>query len=410
MKNRSAVLLLLLSNTVSGIAQGISMIAIPWYFAQADDMSRFGMIYMLTTALALFWSPYSGTLVDRFDRKHIFLGLTAIAGTLVAAIAALGFLWGMLPWFLVAAVFTITFLDYNLHYPCVYAFLQEISEPQHYGRMTSYIEVQGQLTTIMAGGCAAILLEGAANFRAWTIQEIFLLDAVTYFLALLIIAFIRYVPIQNRTPDKGSVISQLKIGVQYLRANPTITLFGIASYSVFAVTLLTNFYLIANYVSKHLQESGDVYALAEVFYSVGAVFAGVAIRRVFAWTNIPNSIAVMTGICAILLAVLFATQAVYVLYACLILLGITNAGIRIQRTTFLFKHVPNQVYGRATSAFFLTNISFRIFFLAMFSLAFFQVANNVIYAFAMLSVFLFLTLGVLWKYQGAFVALEKEKS
>lgn len=408
MKNRSAIILLLLANTVSGIAQGISMIAIPWYFAQADQMGRFGMVYMLTTAMALFWSPYSGTLVDRFDRKHIFLGLTAIAGTLVALIAGLGFLWGMLPWFLVAAVFTITFLDYNLHYPCVYAFLQEISEPQHYGRMTSYIEIQGQMTTIMAGGSAAILLEGTSAFRAWTIQEIFLLDALTYFIAFLIITFIRYVPIQQRSPDKGSVMSQLKIGVQYLRANPVITLFGIASFSVFVVTLLTNFYLIAGYVDNHLEESGGVYAFGEVCYSIGAVFAGVAIRRVFAWTNIPNAVAIMTGVCAILLAILFATKATYILYACLVLLGITNAGIRIQRTTFLFKHVPNQVYGRATSAFFITNICFRIFFLSIFSLSFFQVSNHIIYTFGILSIFLFVTLVVLWKYQADFLKLENE--
>ena len=32
MKNRQAISLLFLSNIISGFAQGISMIAIPWYF------------------------------------------------------------------------------------------------------------------------------------------------------------------------------------------------------------------------------------------------------------------------------------------------------------------------------------------------------------------------------------------
>ncbi len=423
MKNRSAVILLLLANTVSGIAQGISMIAIPWYFAKEEAMSQFGLVYMFTTALAIFWSPYCGTLIDRFDRKHIFLGLTAIVGLLISAIAFLGFSWGMLPWYLVAAVFTLTFLDYNLHYPCVYAFAQEISEPRYYGRMTSYIEVQGQLTTIMAGGGAALLLEGTSagqgdffgfpisipfTIEAWSIQQIFLLDAITYFLAFCIIACIRYVPLRTRTPDTGSVLSQLKIGLQYLNEHRMILLFGVASFSVFAVTLLTNFYLSATYVNKHLLAGGDVYAFSEVCYSIGAVFAGIAIRRLFRWTNIPISITLMTGICTVLLAVLTFTQSIPVFYIMLILLGITNAGIRIQRTTFLFKHVPNQVYGRATSIFFLTNIGWRIVLLGFFSMHFFQVDNNIIYAFGMLSGFLFLTLLVLWRYQADFVRLDEQ--
>ena len=422
MKNRSAILLLLLANTVSGMAQGISMIAIPWYFAKEDAMSQFGLIYLFTTALALFWSPYSGTLIDRFDRKHIFLFLTAIVGLLVASIAGVGMLWGMLPWYLVAAVFTLTFLDYNLHYPCVYAFAQEISEPKYYGRMTSFIEVQGQLTTIMAGGGAAILLEGTSvgqggffglpisipfAIEAWSIQQIFLLDALTYLLAFSIIACIRYVPLTKRTPDKGSIINQLKIGFDYLKEHRMITLFGVASFSVFAVTLLTNFYLSATYVNKHLLASGDVYAFSEICYSIGAVFAGIAIRRVFRWTSIPVSITLMTGICTALIAVLTFTQSIPIFYIMLIILGITNAGIRIQRTTFLFKHVPNQVYGRASSIFFLTNITARMLLLSCFSMHFFQVSNNIIYAFGILSIFLFLTLLVLWRYQEQFVRLDE---
>ncbi len=422
MKNRSAVLLLLLANTVSGIAQGISMIAIPWYFAKQDMMSQFGLVYMFTTALAIFWSPYCGTLIDRFNRKYIFLALTAIVGLLVASIAGLGFYWGTLPWYLVAAVFTLTFLDYNLHYPCVYAFAQEISEPRHYGSMTSYIEVQGQLTTIMAGGVAAILLEGTRagqseffglpislpfDIPAWSIQQIFLLDAATYFLAFLIIAAMRYVSLKERTPDKGSVWQQLKIGFNYLLEHRMILLFGVASYAVFAVTLLTNFYLSASYVNKHLLASGDVYAISEIFYSIGAVFAGVAIRRVFSWTNIPVSVTLMTGICAVLLAVLTFTCNIPIFYSMLLILGITNAGIRIQRTTFLFKHVPNQVYGRATSIFFLTNIASRIVLLGLFAMPFFQWSNNIIYAFGILSVFLFLALLVLWRYQSDFVRLDE---
>jgi len=66
---------------------------------------------------------------------------------------------GALPWQLVAGVFMLTFLNYAVHYPNLYAFVQEIIEPKYYGRITSYLEIQGQLTSILAGAGAALLLE-----------------------------------------------------------------------------------------------------------------------------------------------------------------------------------------------------------------------------------------------------------
>ena len=44
-----------------------------------------------------------------------------------------------------------------------------------------------------------------------------------------------------------------------------------------------------------------------------------------------------------------------------LLLGITNAGVRILRTTYLFSHVPNNLMGRATSVFSSINVMVRMF-------------------------------------------------
>ena len=37
MKNSNAIILLFTANIISGLAQGISMIAIPWYFVEIVD-------------------------------------------------------------------------------------------------------------------------------------------------------------------------------------------------------------------------------------------------------------------------------------------------------------------------------------------------------------------------------------
>lgn len=400
------------------------MIAIPWYFTMQDDMELFGIIYVLTNCVSFFWVPYSGTFIDRFNRKHIFLAVTTVCGLILMGIALLGFYWGALPWYMVALVFMMTFFNYNIHYPNLYAFVQEISEKDYYGKITSYIEIQGQLSSILAGAGAAILLEGTRSGKinlfgfkvdapfsidAWQIHEIFMMDAVTYLFAFLFIFLIRYQPLAKRKEETGNVWAQLKIGYSYLKDNSTIFLFGVASYSIFVCVLVTTFFIAATYVKKHLGENADVFAASEMYYAMGAVLAGIGVNWVFKKMTIPFSVILMTILTAILFAVLAITQNTVVFYLMLLILGLTNAGTRILRVTFLFSHVPNQVYGRATSIFFLTNIAFRTSFLALFSIPFFQSSNNIIYAFGILSVFLTLAAIVLIRFYPAVIALDEPK-
>ena len=178
------------------------MIAIPWYFAQKGILQNFGWVYILATVLSLFWVPVSGSIIDKYDRKKIFLFLTSIIGSILLLISFYGFTIGGLPWYLVGFVFIITFLNYNIHYPCLYAFIQEITESDKYSRMSSLLEVIGQITTISAGAGATLLLEGTNNgvmevfgfpinlgfnLEAWDIHKIFLLDSGTYFISFFII-------------------------------------------------------------------------------------------------------------------------------------------------------------------------------------------------------------------------------
>ena len=74
MKNQQAIILLFISNIISGLAQGISMIAIPWYFIEIIDKPEFfAYSYIVITSLTLFWDIYAGSIIDRYSRKKIFI-------------------------------------------------------------------------------------------------------------------------------------------------------------------------------------------------------------------------------------------------------------------------------------------------------------------------------------------------
>jgi DHA3 family macrolide efflux protein-like MFS transporter len=110
MKNKRALVLLFAAHMISSFAQGITMLAIPWYFTSVVNQSElFGKVLALATVLSVFWSLYAGTLIDRYPRKNIFW-FTALAGLLcMSSIAAYGSQADEMPIALVALAFVITF-------------------------------------------------------------------------------------------------------------------------------------------------------------------------------------------------------------------------------------------------------------------------------------------------------------
>ena len=393
MKNKQAISLLFLANIISGIAQGISMVAIPWYFVEIITRPEvFASAYLLITFATLFWGIYAGTLIDRYSRKKLFIFINIVCGILIGGIAFLGINLGFLPDFLVLLVFGVTIFNYNVHYPNLYAFVQEITEPKNYGKLNSYIEVQGQVTSVLAGAFAAILLTGTSNntleiagfnfylpfdIRAWKIYEIFLLDAVTYIFVIFIFIFMRYTSVSQEKKNTEALLNRLKGGFKYLYNHKMIFVFGLASYMLFAFTLVEIHVLLPSYVKNFLHMDGNVFASAEIYYSFGAIFSGLLILRIFKNFN------TVIGVIILMTAVSFAFYMMafynflWIFFLSNFLIGVTNAGVRIQRTTYMFNHVPNNLIGRTGSVFNTLNIIVRMLLIGAFSLPFFQIEDNI---------------------------------
>lgn len=414
MKNARAIRLLLFANFISGIAQGISMISIPLYFARNHMSNWFNIAYVMITVVSLFWSLYGGTLIDKYNRKKIFLLLNLVNGIAIGTIAWLEYSTTGLTNYLAAAVFALTFWNFNLHYPCFYAFMQEISEKENYNKIASYIEVQSQMASALAGAGAALLISGGIStsffsieIEPWSLSQIFALDACTYFVALAIIYFMRFVPVSKRKSESGGVFIQLKTGYDYLKKKPYVFLFGVVTHAVFIVVLLHVFNLAPLYVEQHLKENAEIFAISEIFYASGAILAGVAIHKIFGGMTFVKAIIVLTFVSVFEFLCMVGSNWVSVFFIMTFLLGISNAGVRVIRVSYLFMVIPNQIMGRANSIFFLTNAFSRIVLLSLFSLTFFHHSGNVIYTFLILSLFMFVS-GLILLFFYSEIILNKE--
>lgn len=375
------------------------MLAVPWYFTGIFNRADlFAAGYFLSTGISLFWGIYAGALIDRYDRRKIFLATNAVGFIALASITAFGFYSGSLPWLAVMAVFSTTMFIYNIHFPNLYAFSQEITPPKDYSRITSLLEIQGQLTFTIAGGLAAALLQGfdgqiafygfelqLPSLTPWKIQEIFAVNTITYLITFLLVWRIRSMPVVEKRTDTSHLWQRLQSGFSFLNKHPLIFHFGNLSLLLFLTILVFGTYISTVFVKNYLQGSGATFALGDMAFSFGALIAGFITTKIFGERNHVRGIILLTALAALMYTAMIGGKSVMVFYAANFVIGACNAAVRIQRVTYLFHHIPNHVIGRANSVFFVINVFLRMCLIALFNLPFFVEGTQIVYSVAVLA-------------------------
>ena len=391
------------------------MLAIPWYFNEVlQNPSLLGISYAGITLITIFWSSYAGTLVDRYPRRRIFQFLNLGGFLILSFVALLGFQVGSVPIPFVILVFATTFFVFNVHFPNLYSLVQEITRQQHYSKINSYLEIQNQLTTATAGAVAAMLLTGVKggeitfagfsfdvpfSFEAVSLQTIFALNAVTYFLAFGILSFLHYKPLLHREVETGNVLKRIRSGFTFLLERPLIFAFGILSHNIFVIVLVKLFFLFAMYVHNHLEEKAHIYALSDMLFALGALFAGVFARKLFSRTNSVQAIMINLMMATIIMFIYAFTTWIPLVFAVSFFLGLANSSTRILRITYIFNHIPNYIIGRVNSVLIVINTFLRMVFIGLFSLPFFASNDNVVYAYLIFGVFALISFaGLAWIY------------
>ena len=404
-----------MANSISGISQGISMLAVPWYFTGIIHREElFGKVYFFITSISLLWGLYAGALIDRYDRKKIFLTINIVGLAVLTGVSIAGYSAGSLPWYLVALVFGTTALIYNIHFPNLYAFAQEITPKEQYSKVTSTLEIQGQITFTLAGAFAAMLLQGLdgtleifgstisipISFRAWQIHEIFAVNAVTYVIAYAIIYRIKSLPVVEKKTDTTSLRNRLQAGVDFLFQHPVIFNFGNASLMVFLTIIICSTYVLPPYVDKFLGKGANVYAMADMFFSFGALVAGILTNKIFGDKKAVRGIIMLTALAGIMYSFMMVNKVLFLFFAAQFVIGACNAAVRIQRVTYMFHHIPNHIIGRTGSIFFMMNVAFRLCLIGLFTLPFFHTGAQIQYAMAVFAVICFAAAIALWAQYG----------
>lgn len=322
----------------------MTVIGAPWYLAREYASSHvLGTVMIVTVIANLLFSPYAGALIDRHPRRSILLAEN-IMGFLGLGIAALvGYFWGY-SLVLVGGMYIFTVMIFFVHFPATYALAQESFPRDWYGSISSMMEVVTQTAAIVAGGLAGLILEH------YGLTIVFAIDSLTYLVALWLVWGFKYQIIVGAVRKAPEFFAEIHTSLKYLRSRPHFTLITLALYVPFMV-LISMELLQPFYVQQALHGQATIYSLIEGFYAIGATAAGLWMRRLS--TRVGDRMAYISAF--ILFTAAVATMAIVPItsVALLMMVGVgwANAGIRVNRVTFVMQEIPTELIGRVNTFF-----------------------------------------------------------
>ncbi|TFD94428.1 MFS transporter [Jeotgalibacillus sp. R-1-5s-1] len=350
--------LILLANLASSIGSGITMIAIPWLLVTSENGSEvFGYITLTMTAISFIITPLIGQLIDRMSRKNLLLISKIVSLIVIGIFSFSGFLGlSFETWHYIIIYFTGS-LYYTIFYPTMFALNQELFTSSQYKSLNGTMEVQGQLSSVIAGGVASLLLVN------WGIHQILLLNVAAYMAAILL--FIRIPYIKRSKKNQSEATRSTENAYTYIKNQPALFYVLLLTTMPFIGVMVTN-YMFPVYLAEVLKASGSIYGIKEMMYAIGAVTAGLIMPLVM--VKLGPGRAMIYGMIIYTLAIsLVLLVNIPVFLALMFFIAIGNSGTRVARNSFMMDQIPNHMIGRIDGLFRTIGLMLRMVLLGLFT-------------------------------------------
>jgi len=376
---------ILIANILSSIGSGITMIAVPWLLVTTPKGNTlFGVVTLLSTIISFLLTPFIGTIIDKVSRKKVLTLGELTSFLVVGFFAIMGFLGTSYSTWHYITLYFIAGLYYSFFYPAIFAFNQELFDLDDFKTLNGAMEIQGQLSSMIAGAIASFILSKLA------FQWILLIDALTYLAAFILLSKISYQK-PDREINNRSFFRNMSQGYTYIKKKPALFIFLIASFMPFIGVMLSN-YLIPVYMTQVMKTDSSSYSLQSMVYGIGAIVAGFLIP--FLTNKLGNKKTILLTVSCytffISLIVWIKILPIFLIFTFFLAFG--NAGTRVARNTFMMNRIPNNIIGRVDSIF--RGLGIRIILLILFT--YFSSSNHPSFGFIILSGILLLSTIILF--------------
>lgn len=331
--------LLFAGQTISEMGNSFTLVASSLLILhRTGSPSQVGLFIIATNIPALLLGLIAGTLVDRWDRRHILIASDVLRGVFIAALPLLTEAW--LGWVYIIG-FANAFIA-RFFIPALRSVLPDIVSDQELVPANGMLASSESISRTIGYALAGL----AVQYLSFTWA--FYADAATFFISALSIIPISVPPLsaaQARGQGVSAVFSELVEGLVYMRRHALmLAIVLIALGFTLSVGAFNGFFAAFN--QRALGGDDASYGLLEAAISVGMALGGLLFSR-----SSPRSIGSMIigGLLGVGLATIFTgiSPSPLVALPILALGGIANTIFLLALDLIIQRQTPRELRGRA---------------------------------------------------------------
>jgi len=323
---------------VSDLGDGVYALSLIWAMKMLTG-SAVHMSIVLAAELipTILFGVFAGVAVDRGSKRKIMMAADLFRGLVVAVLAGLWWYSLLEPWMLVVSAVVLSSFS-AFFSPARAVAIRTLVPGESMMQAQSISSTMQTIVGLSAPAIAAILLAVSVTFA-------FAFNAVTFFLSLVFVLWIREEKLDEKKEGKldiGTLKSSLKEGYKTIISVPILR-----SLIFYAVMLNFMFAPIAVLFPLYVDEVSKLATFQTVFFVgifVGALSVGFM-------SKLPKFVPIVSGILLILIAFgsLAFVDNFYVALGCILLAGFGSPLTNITLSSLFMVRVPREVLGRASS-------------------------------------------------------------
>jgi DHA3 family macrolide efflux protein-like MFS transporter len=265
---RSIVAAVWSGQAVSLITSGAAGWALIWYLTEttgsATILALSTIMYFLPVALL---GPFAGTLIDRYNRKHIMI-IADLGIAIVTVIMALLIIIGMTSVPMILAMIAIRAIGTTFHQPAMQAVMPLLVPDRHLVRINSLDQGVAAVSQI---GAPAL---GIFMYSTLGLQVALFADAAGAMLACAILLFVSIPNVHLQKEERTTVLGELRDGMLAVREVRGMALMlGIVTVGCAAFMPIASLYPLMTY--QHFGGGGFEVAIVEAVYGRGFLIGSI---------------------------------------------------------------------------------------------------------------------------------------
>lgn len=341
------ILNFILSDLFSGFGAWVSFIGINWYLLEKTNLSSVvGLQMSVYTIASLIISPFSGVIIDKYNRKKIIIISNFVRAFTIIIVAL--FLWfDFFNLYLFLLLSIINGMGFTLYTGSSRALVQQITNASNVSKTNSLLEVSLQVGSFVAAGLSGII------YYRFGIISILAINAICFLISNLLLTYVYLDKLAAVTINQKKWLESIKEGFAYLGRNYNIALIGASLYIPLIIGSSLNVLLPA-YISKILNENTITYGIVHMSYGIGAVASGLLFGLIISKLSGSNILSIVLFMASALTMIFFSMiTSTLLVIALMFIFGILNTIIRIILNTVIMEKVDKAIMGRVMTSLLL---------------------------------------------------------